>query len=322
MNAPPSKLERAVADIRRVVAASRLPHALLVAGHPRGDGMRFVEALLQTLFSLPAPEAAHAHVDIHWLEPEGKARQFRTAKGDDVIRPQIEFLSQTSYSGGWKALVFLFADRLADTAQNVLLKTLEEPPPDSLLVLVTDTPMALLPTIRSRLQRVDVLSDATPAGGGDAAPAWLGAMLPLLRNPPPPRLTEIFAWADSLAVPLRDLKEQAEAEETAADPDAKKDVLEGRVATRVKELREEWFRALLAWQRDVLSAVVRPSVPPSAYPGEEEALRAQAAQLTPAQAVARVAAVEEARERLAHNLREAVVFPRLARALALPASPA
>ena len=123
---PSPKLERAIADIRRVAAASRLPHALLVAGHPRGDGLRFVEALLQGLFSLPSPEASHAHVDIHWLEPEGKARQFRTAKGDDVIRPQIEFLSQTSYSGGWKALGFLFADRLGDTAQNVLLKTLEE----------------------------------------------------------------------------------------------------------------------------------------------------------------------------------------------------
>jgi hypothetical protein len=322
MNAPSPKLARALADIRRVVAVSRLPHALLVVGHPRGDGLSFVESLLQTLFALPSPEASHAHVDIHWLEPEGKARQFRTSKDDDVIRPQIEFLSQTSYSGGWKALVFLFADRLGDTAQNVLLKTLEEPPRDSLLVLVTDTPSALLPTIRSRVQRVDVLSDASPAASGAPPPAWLDAILPLLRNPPPTRLTEIFAWADALAVPLRALKEQAETEEAEADPDAKRDVLDGRVATRVKELREEWFRALLAWQRDVLSAVLRPDAPPVAYPAEADAIRAQAAQLTPEQALARVSAVEGIRTLLAHNLREAVVFPRLARALALPPPPA
>ena len=241
-----SKLPAALSAIRRVVASSRLPHALLVTGHPRGDGLRFAEGLLQTLFALPTPEATHAHVDIHWLEPEGKARQFRTSRDDDVIRPQIEFLSQTSYSGGWKALVFLFADRLNETGQNVLLKTLEEPPPDSLLLLVTDNPLSLLPTIRSRLQRVDVLDDTAPSD----PPPWLATVLPLFRAPPPPRVTEIFAWADALAVPLRDLKDQAEAEEAAADPDARKDVLEGRVATRVKELREEWFRALLAWQRN------------------------------------------------------------------------
>jgi len=305
------KLARAIADIRRVVAASRLPHALLVAGHPRGDGLRFAESLLQTLFGLPSPDAARAHVDIHWLEPEGKARVFRA---EETIRPQISFLSQTSYSGGWKALVFLFADRLNETGQNILLKTLEEPPPDSLLVLVTDSPMTLLPTIRSRVQRIDVLDEAAPAD----PPPWLADVLPLLRNPPPPRLTEIFAWADALAVPLRALKEQAETEEAEADPEAKKDVLEGRVATRVKELREEWFRALLAWQRDVLSAVVRPDAPPAAFPAEAPAIRAQAARLTPEQALARVSAVEETRSLLAHNLREAVVFPRLARALALP----
>ena len=59
--------------------------------------------------------------------------------------------------------MILFADRMNPSAQNALLKTLEEPPPHSLLMLVTDSPAALLPTIRSRAQFVDVTEDDRPA---------------------------------------------------------------------------------------------------------------------------------------------------------------
>ena len=160
------KVAAALENIRRVIREGRLPHALLVVGHPRGSGLRFTEGLLQTLFGLPDAARTHQNVDIHWLEPQGKGRQFKTGNDeDDVIRPEIAFLSQTSYAGGWKAGVFLFADRLNETGQNRILKTLEEPAPNSLWVLVTDSPLVLLPTIRSRLQRIDVFDETAPRSG-------------------------------------------------------------------------------------------------------------------------------------------------------------
>ena len=58
-------------------------------------------------------------------------------------------IAQKYYDGGWKACVILFADRLNPDAQNILLKTLEEPPPNTILLLVTASPATLLATVRS-----------------------------------------------------------------------------------------------------------------------------------------------------------------------------
>lgn len=317
------KGERALEEAKRAAAAGRLPHGLLVRGHPRGSGRIFAERLLQAVYGLADEGATHRHVDIHWLEPQGKGRVFPSSKDDDVIRPELLFLSQSSFAGGWKAVVFLFADRLNATGQNRLLKTLEEPSPNSLILLVTDSPESLLPTVRSRLQSVD-------AGEEDAASgeAWAERVKRLLAQPPAPRAIEMFAWADQLAEPLRELKERAEEEEeeraageaAAGREDGKgpdKAVAEGRVATRVKELREEWFRLALLWQRDVLAAVCG-EAPGKHFPEESEAIAHQAARLSREEAESRVAAVEKARELLEHNIRETIALPRLARALAMP----
>lgn len=315
------KLDRAISDLRSVVASERLPHALLVVGPPRGAASHLVETLLQDLYHLPSPDATHRNLDIHWLEPEGKSRSFKVGKEDDVIRPQLEFLAQTSYQGGWKTLVLLFADRLSDIAQNVLLKTLEEPPPNSLLVLVTSIPAALLPTVRSRLQTFDVSDDASlPSFPG------LEDLLAVLRSPPPPRPTEVIAYADALALPLRAFKKQAEEEETeAAIAEAEslgldkppKDTIDGRVASRVKELREDWFKVLLLWQQDLLLSATRSSATRS-FPDEAPAIDALAARTSVPALLSSIRTIQRTRELLDHNIRESLVLPRLARSLALP----
>ena len=167
----------AVAEhFRRAIAAGRMPHALIVSGRPRGGGLAAAEAILHLLYDAPdAPADLYKNVDIRWVEPESKSRQIRA----EDARALIDFLSLTSYEGGWKACVILFADRLNPDAQNILLKTLEEPPPNSLLILVTATPSALLATVRSRAQTVDVAEteDLT-------AKPWYPHVLDLLRNPP------------------------------------------------------------------------------------------------------------------------------------------
>ncbi len=315
------KVERALENFRRAFAAKRMPHAVLIAGHPRGLGADFAERLLALPFGAKDPAHLRQHVDIRWIEPEGKARQIKA----EVIRSLVDAIGLTSYEGGWKAGVVLFAERLNETSQNILLKTLEEPPPNSLLVLVTDSPAALLPTIRSRSQFVDVQEDGS---GGDTP--WMPTVMDILRNPPARRACEMVAWADRLTEPLRLLEELATAEETErqeelartrADAEftrADKGIIDGRVATRVKEMREEILRTIQLWQRDVMARTTRSEPVPKNFPAEETSIAAQAEGLSFAEAAARVAVVDEVRGLLEHNIRASAALLRMARALSTP----
>jgi DNA polymerase-3 subunit delta' len=329
----------AVADhFRRAIAAGRMPHALIVSGRPRGGGLQAAEAILHLLYDTPGdPADLYKNVDIRWIEPESKSRQIRA----EDARSLIDFLSLTSYEGGWKACVILFADRLNPDAQNILLKTLEEPPPNSLLLLVTAVPSSLLATVRSRAQTVDVSETEDPSGK-----PWYPHVLDLLRNPPARRPADVFAWSDQLLAPLAELEDRVRAEEeqraTAAAeaevqapakgkrksaraaaepadmPKVAKDIIEARVATRVKEEQEELLALVQNWQRDVLAALKDPSAAPLHFPAETASIRAQTENLTFPAALRRVEAVEQIRDLLSHNIRPAAAIPRLARALARP----
>ena len=70
----------------------------------------------------------------------------------DQVRALIEDLSKTAQQGGYKVVVLEPAEAMNTNAANALLKSLEEPAANTLLVLVCHTPSAVLPTIRSRCQ--------------------------------------------------------------------------------------------------------------------------------------------------------------------------
>ncbi len=92
--------------------------------------------------------AAGNHPDFHMYEPEGKS-----IKREQAERA-IHELQIRSYEGGYKIFLFDDADKLTASAQNALLKSLEEPPPQTVIILVTANPQGLLPTIRSRVQAI------------------------------------------------------------------------------------------------------------------------------------------------------------------------
>jgi len=319
------RIESALEDFRRVRKAGRLPHALLISGHPRGSGADFLEGFLSLLFPSADSSQLRQHADIRWIEPEGKARQIKVEES----RKLIQFMSLTSYEGGAKAGIILFADRLNPNAQNALLKILEEPPPNTYLLLVTETVAGLLTTIRSRTQVVDVMEE-----GGELNADWGPVVLDLLRHPPLRKACEMMAWTDRLTAPLRQLKALAEAEEEArAEAEAErlgkasgqmtkatKDLIDGRVATRVKEMREELLRTILLWQRDVLARAAEAEPEPLNFPQEASFIVEQAGGLSFAEASRRVAVVHEIRELLEHNIRESVALLRMARAFSTPVS--
>jgi DNA polymerase-3 subunit delta' len=74
----------------------------------------------------------------------------------DEVRKLRAFLGHTAEAGGWRVVIVDSADELNANAANALLKSLEEPPPRALFLLVTAQPSGLLPTIRSRCRRLDL----------------------------------------------------------------------------------------------------------------------------------------------------------------------
>jgi len=87
--------------------------------------------------------------DVHLLTPEGPSIKI------DEIRALTNFIAMSSYEGRVKVGIVCRAEKMRDEAANCLLKTLEEPPENSLLILTTENQYAVLPTIRSRTQKVD-----------------------------------------------------------------------------------------------------------------------------------------------------------------------
>ena len=123
--------------------------------------------------------------------------------------------------------------------------------------------------------------------------------------------------------PLREMEELAKAEEAESEKEsegtkAAKEIIEGRIAARVKEMREEILRTIQLWQRDVMALASQAEAVPANFPGEEAYLAEQAEGLSFAEAAARVSVVDEVRELLEHNIRSAVALTRLARALSRP----
>jgi DNA polymerase-3 subunit delta' len=134
----------ALSLLRKAHTNNRLAHAYLVTG-PEGSGVREVaEGLAGILIGLD--EKPLGHPDVHVIEPESKSRRIMINEIRDLERG----LQMRSLRGGRKVAIIFDADRLTEQAANAFLKTLEEPPSHSHIILVSMLPEQLLETILSR----------------------------------------------------------------------------------------------------------------------------------------------------------------------------
>src|SRR5438132_8661193 len=139
--------ETALKYLRRAHQQSRLAHAYLFSGAP-GSGKRALAADLVGLVNDIEPNkvfSTRAH-DVFIAEPESKSRRIVT----EQIRSLEHALQMRAPPGRRKVAIISDADRLQPQAANAFLKTLEEPPKDSLLLLLSALPEALPETILSR----------------------------------------------------------------------------------------------------------------------------------------------------------------------------
>src|SRR5436190_12771728 len=164
--------QRTLALVGGAASRGTLPPSLIFAG-PEGIGKYTAAiALAQALncergrdmFGGDLPDAGHdacgacaacrriargVHADVLVLAP-GESGSIKV----DQVREAIDRSAYRPFEGRRRVVIVDGADALMPEAQNVLLKTLEEPPPASVFVLVTARPDVLLPTVRSRCQRL------------------------------------------------------------------------------------------------------------------------------------------------------------------------
>jgi DNA polymerase-3 subunit delta' len=153
--------DKPIMILKRAIANKTLAHAYLFSGE-EGIGKKMAALALAAAVNCgeAGPEggcgvcpscrkiALLGHPDVHILAPDGdeiKIDQIRQTQADLSLKP---------FEGEKKILIIDGAESMNTAASNAFLKTLEEPPGDSLLILVTAMPQSLLPTIRSRCQEI------------------------------------------------------------------------------------------------------------------------------------------------------------------------
>ncbi|MFO7543755.1 MAG: DNA polymerase III subunit delta' [Thiobacillus sp.] len=249
---------------RLLTTRARPAQALLLSG-PRGVGKGALARAWAQALLCEAPLAEGAACGTcpacHWFEtgshPDfrhvtlqekaGKDGDIRMAVAIEVdqAREAVDFVQLSTYRAGFRVVLVSPADSLNLAAANALLKVLEEPPLNTVFVLVSDQPRRLLPTIRSRCTRLDVGLPAT-----DIALRWLaghqiadaGTLLALSGGAP----LDAMNWAEGAELDERRSVLEALSRSRQIDPVV--------LAERWKAIRPQtWHAVAYKWLEDLLA---------------------------------------------------------------------
>lgn len=162
-----------------IAARQSLPHALLLQGRKGVGKLDFARALAQGLLcETPQPSGAGCgrclacgwlaqgnHPDFRSVEPEaladnGEEGESKSKKPSrqiliEQVRELAGLVNLSTHRNGMRVILIHPAEAMNVNAANALLKTLEEPPPHTLIILVSHHAQSLLPTVRSRCRKVD-----------------------------------------------------------------------------------------------------------------------------------------------------------------------
>ena len=192
------EVDEAYSLISHAIDTGHAAHGYLIVGDLKGGCDVLADRILRKLFPNELAQIdAQCHPDVARLEPEGAKRIIKVESMRERI---VEPMSLAAFSGGWKVGVIVGADRMEAPSANAFLKSLEEPTPKTLYLMLTDQPDAILPTIVSRSQRIDL-----PLSEG------------LLEEADYDAVSEAFAAKDAaaLAAKLGELKDDADAADAA-----------------------------------------------------------------------------------------------------------
>ena len=302
--------------LRRAHEQNRLAHAYLISG-PAGSGKRTLAAELTGLVQGTDPEKVFSTNarEVFTAEPESKSRRIVI----EQVRDLEHVLRMQAFEGRRKVAIILEADRLQPQAANAFLKTLEEPPNNSLLLLLSAIPEVLPDTILSRCISIPLAVDRdNKISPHDAE------FIDLLRSSATEKSWSV-QHAYRLAQGLQRLLGGIREEIKAANAEAMKDE-EARYRNATDgawlEEREDYYKALteslyvqrraglietlFVWWSDVLRAstgVERRDL--SAVKKETEIVGKR---FTPAEILRRIRRLEQLRVHLGRNIQEALAI--------------
>jgi DNA polymerase-3 subunit delta' len=325
--------------LQRSLARGRLGHAYLFTG----DSLEELELLARTLAKtlnclnpvrtggvatdccdecLSCRKIEHEnHADVHWVRPESKTRIIKigqiTRRPDSPPRVLLDFVNMKPTEGEFKVGVIAAADRLKDEAANAFLKTLEEPPAKSVLILLSTEPSRILETILSRCLRLNFTTEtARPIAPEHAY--WL-QQFSSAAAAEQKSLFGRYRLLDSLLQRLGAIRTQVDEALTARSPlekygDAEKDLrdkwedeLTAAIEAEYRRQRADVLRLLQWWLRDVWLHTLAAGEALLHLPqiaGADEVAR----RLTPRQAQENLQVLETTQRLLHSNVQEALTL--------------
>ena len=261
--------------LQRSLERGRLGHGYLFTGHELDELEKVARTLAKTLNCqhpvkrggaavdccdqcLSCRKIEHGnHPDVHWVRPESKTRVITVEQTRGLM--QDIYLKPTEAE--YKVCVLVAADRMNEKAANAFLKTLEEPPPKSILILLTTEPQRILETILSRCLRLNFAGE----GPRQLAPwqlEWLTAFSEMAATQQR-SLFGRYRLMDVLLKKLTELREGIDERLAARSPlekyeDAEQDMrerwekeLKAAVEAEYRRQRADLLLALEWWLRDV-----------------------------------------------------------------------
>jgi DNA polymerase-3 subunit delta' len=310
-----------VEQLRRSLQRGRLAHAYLFAG-PRGAGKADLARTLAKALNCPKTEHDscdrcdscrriddYTHPDIYWVRPESKGRRITI----EQIREFERAANLKAGSARVKVGIIVDADCMGDEASNAFLKTLEEPPAQTVILLLSSQPQRLLPTISSRCLRISF------GPTGKTVSPYRARVLPVLARDDAGvagayrRLAELSGLLQSLRGEIR---RQIESEENLdrydeLDPKVRERLerqMEARVEGEYRAAREQVLEELYAWYADVLLCVEGADKSLLEHADQAGVLQRHAAGLTYARAAGQLDAIEQAGDALTRNVSEALAL--------------
>ncbi len=318
--------EQATHFLKAAYQRNRLPHALLIVD-PHQTGGRQAAAELTALLNktplreLDAMEDEYCRI----VRPRSKSRRVLV----EEIRDVEPFFQKKALPGKWKIGIFPEADCINEQAANAFLKTLEEPPAQTLILLLTAYPERLMRTIRSRCVRVDIFTPGVSASLSETERAILPAWLHMCRNIGSEasvlcfrgEMTQTLAKIrETISGRLEStLKEQSkQIAKTSGINDWEKQMQDSTAASIEREYLDERDGLLdffMAWLGDALR--LKSGSPHLQFPEHKTDLQQLADKHKTAELINRIEALERLRDDLKTNAHEALTLDvRLLEALA------
>lgn len=239
-------------------AEGRLPHAMLFAGAKGVGKLDFALAIGAGLLCHSPLDgvacgrckscdliAAGSHPDLLRLSPEEEGKVIKV----DPVREMIDRLHGTAQQGGYRILIVHPAEEMNIAAANAILKTLEEPGDATLIMLVVDQLGKVMPTIRSRCQRIDF-----PLPSRSEAASWLASEAVIDEA----EADKYLALAQGAPLLARDWKLSGVKEQRAKFLTGLADLLRNRLSplTLAEQLQKEDLGLVLNWWSTLLSDAI------------------------------------------------------------------